>query len=64
MTARQENTRVAFRDTLMELAAEDERIVLVCADSALVVKAADFKEKYPDRFFDVGIAEHLLRIPT
>jgi transketolase len=57
MTARQENTRVAFRDTLMELAAEDERIVLVCADSALVVKAADFKEKYPDRFFDVGIAE-------
>ena len=57
MTGKQENTRVAFRDTLMELAAEDKRIVLVCADSALVVKATEFKEKYPDRFFDVGIAE-------
>jgi transketolase len=57
VTARQESTRVAFRDTLMELAAEDKRIVLVCADSALVVGASDFKEKYPDRFFDVGIAE-------
>ena len=57
MAVEQENTRVAFRDTLMELAAEDERIVLVCADSALVVKAGDFKEKYPDRFFDFGIAE-------
>ena len=57
MTVKQENTRLAFRDTLMELAAEDKRIVLVCADSALVVKAGDFKEKYPDRFFDVGISE-------
>jgi transketolase len=57
MTAGHDNTRVAFRDTLIELAAKDERIVLVCADSALVVKAGDFKEKYPDRFFDVGIAE-------
>ena len=57
MTVKQENTRIAFRDTLMELAAEDKRIVLVCADSALVVKAGDFEEKYPDRFFDVGISE-------
>jgi transketolase len=57
MTAGHANTRVAFRDTLVELAAKDERIVLVCADSALVVKAGDFKERYPDRFFDVGIAE-------
>lgn len=57
MTAGYDNTRVAFRDTLMDLAAKDERIVLVCADSALVVKAGAFKEQYPDRFFDVGIAE-------
>ncbi|TFG73305.1 MAG: transketolase [Anaerolineales bacterium] len=41
----------------MELAEEDKRIVLVCADSALVIKAEEFKKKYPDRFFDVGIAE-------
>ncbi len=57
MIAKQENTRLGFRDTLIELAAENSRIVLVCSDSALIIQAALFKEKYPDRFFDVGIAE-------
>jgi transketolase len=57
MTERYDNTRLAFRDTLMELAAEDRRIVLVCADSELVVKAGDFRDKYPERFIDVGITE-------
>ena len=57
MTERYESTRIAFRDTLMEMAEEDKRIVLVCSDSALVVKAGAFQEKYPDRFFDVGITE-------
>lgn len=52
-----ENTRIAFRDALIELAEKDSRIVLVCSDSALVVQAAAFKEKFPDRFFDLGIAE-------
>jgi len=57
MITKQESTRLAFRDSLIELAAEDSRIVLVCPDSALVIQAAVFKEKYPDRFFEVGIAE-------
>lgn len=57
MITKQESTRLVFRDTLIELAAEDSRIVLVCSDSALIIQAALFKEKYPDRFFDVGIAE-------
>lgn len=39
------------------LAKEDERIMLVCADSLLAMRATDFVEKYPDRYIEVGIAE-------
>jgi transketolase len=56
MTA-QGNTRVAFRDALMELAADDPRYVLVCSDSGLVIKAQPFIETFPNRIFEVGIAE-------
>lgn len=52
-----ENTRLAVTETLMELAAKDLNIVLVCSDSLLVLKAQPFVDEYPDRFFDVGIAE-------
>jgi transketolase len=51
------NTRVAFIETLAELAEEDPRAILVCADSVLVVKGKDFAKKYPEHFIDVGIAE-------
>ena len=57
MMATQENTRIAFRDALIELAENDARYVLVCSDSGLVIKAQPFIEKFPDRIFDVGIAE-------
>ncbi len=51
------NTRVAFIEALTDIVEQDRRPVLVCADSVLVVKGKSFAEKYPDRFFDVGIAE-------
>jgi transketolase len=54
---KKESTRVAFIEGLMELAKEDPNVVLVCADSVLAVKAKPFIEAYPDRFFEVGIAE-------
>jgi transketolase len=54
---KKESTRVAFTESLIELAGENPNVVLVCADSVLVVKANPFIEKYPERFFDVGIAE-------
>ncbi len=41
-------------DTLAE---KDERIMLVCADSLLAMRATDFVEKHPDRYVEVGIAE-------
>lgn len=54
---KKESTRVAFTEGLIELAGDNPNVVLVCSDSVLVVKANPFIEKYPERFFDVGIAE-------
>ncbi|HOQ04629.1 MAG TPA: transketolase C-terminal domain-containing protein [Anaerohalosphaeraceae bacterium] len=51
------NTRLAFIETLIELAEQDPKTVLVCADSVLVVKGREFARRFPDRFIDVGIAE-------
>ena len=44
-------------DTLATLAKKDERIVAVTAAMPSGTCASRFKEKYPRRFFDVGIAE-------
>ncbi|MDH7598908.1 MAG: transketolase C-terminal domain-containing protein [Sedimentisphaerales bacterium] len=55
--ARIGNTRQAFIETLMEIARQDPRTVLVCADSILVIRARPFAQEFPDRFIDVGIAE-------
>ena len=52
-----ESTRIGFMQGLEALAAKDERIVLVCADSLLAMRATDFVEKFPDRYVEVGIAE-------
>lgn len=46
-----------FSDTLVELASEDERIVAITAAMPDGTGLAKFAETYPDRFFDVGIAE-------
>lgn len=51
------DTRAAFMQGLMEIAAVDPKTVLVCADSRLVVKGKAYVDKYPERFFDFGIAE-------
>lgn len=51
------STRVAVTEALLELAAEDERVVLVCADSLGVMKGQPFRERFPERVIDVGIAE-------
>ncbi len=51
------NTRIAFTQSLMEIAEDDPKTVLVCADSVLVIRGNPYVDKYPDRFFDFGIAE-------
>jgi 1-deoxy-D-xylulose-5-phosphate synthase len=46
-----------FADALIELAAEDERIIGITAAMPGGTSLGRFGEKYPSRFFDVGIAE-------
>lgn len=46
-----------FGDTLVDLAREDERIVAITAAMAEGTGLKKFAETFPERFFDVGIAE-------
>jgi 1-deoxy-D-xylulose-5-phosphate synthase len=46
-----------FADTLIRLAREDERIVAITAAMADGTGLDRFKEVFPERFYDVGIAE-------
>jgi transketolase len=50
------STREAYGRALCE-AGSDERIVALEADLAICTMSIYFKEKYPSRFFDLGIAE-------
>ena len=52
----QSNGKIA-NNTLIEMAAEDKRIMAVTAAMPLGTCTAAFKKAYPDRFLDVGIAE-------
>jgi transketolase len=49
--------RVAFAETLVELARADERIVAVCNDSVGSSNLGAFQKAFPDRLVNVGIAE-------
>jgi 1-deoxy-D-xylulose-5-phosphate synthase len=46
-----------FGETLTELAEQDERLVAITAAMLEGTGLKSFADKYPDRFFDVGIAE-------
>ncbi len=47
----------AFADTIVEVARQDPRIVAITAAMPGPTGLIEFQEKFPDRFFDVGIAE-------
>lgn len=51
-----ESTRAAFGEALAEMGA-DERVVVVDGDVNNSTYTNKFKEKYPERFFNAGIAE-------
>lgn len=53
----QSEMRKVYADTLMELAEKDERIVLLEADLMKASGTVCFKDKYPERTFDMGVAE-------
>jgi transketolase len=49
--------RQAFADELRTLARTDDRIVVVCNDSVGSSNLAGFRDEFPDRLVNVGIAE-------
>ena len=52
-----ENYSSVFGDYLCELAKKDKRICAITAAMSTGTGLVDFSYKYPERFFDVGIAE-------
>lgn len=49
--------REIYCDSLIEMAKTNKDIVVVEADLMNCIKTGPFKKAYPDRFFDVGVAE-------
>ncbi len=51
------STRIAYGEALVKLGAADEKVVVCDADLAHATMTAYFADKYPDRFYNFGIAE-------
>src|ERR671935_1455106 len=54
---RSADMRGAYSDTLVELGRDDLRIVCVGGDTTESLKTKKFGDKFPERMFNVGIAE-------
>jgi transketolase len=52
-----QDTRSGFGAGLLELGRSNPKVVGLCADLTGSLKMGDFKKEFPDRFFQVGIAE-------
>lgn len=57
MTIEEFDNRIAFAETLISLAKADPKIVVVCNDSVGSSNLTEFRDIYPERLIDVGIAE-------
>lgn len=53
-------TRDAYGEKLVELGSKNKDIVVLDADLAKSTKTIQFKKNFPDRFFDMGVAEQNL----
>ncbi|NLB34703.1 MAG: 1-deoxy-D-xylulose-5-phosphate synthase, partial [Elusimicrobia bacterium] len=51
------NFQDVFGETLVELASEDDKVLAITAAMKSGTGLQQFAEEYPERFFDVGIAE-------
>lgn len=51
------STREGFGEAMLELGARNKNVVALCADLTESLRLQTFAEKYPDRFFQVGVAE-------
>jgi transketolase len=50
-------TRDVYGRTLVELGKENPDIVVLDADLSVSTKTSNFRKEFPERFFDMGIAE-------
>ena len=50
-------TRQSYGEALVELGKKNKNIVVLDADLATATKTIEFAKEFPDRFFDIGIAE-------
>lgn len=56
-TRESKSTRDGVGDALIEIGAEDANIIVLTADLGESTRALEFGKTYPDRFFNVGVAE-------
>ncbi|MEM7182837.1 MAG: transketolase family protein [Spirochaetota bacterium] len=59
-SAEKKATRDGYGDALVELGEKNTNVVVLDADLSGSTKTASFKKKFPDRFFNVGVAEQNL----
>lgn len=50
-------TREAFAAAMLDMAATDDRVMVISPDSLKAMRAVPFGDKYPDRYVECGIAE-------
>jgi len=60
MLTKQAAMRDAYGEALLELGATNKDVVVVGADTTASLKSGVFSSKFPDRFFNLGIAEQNL----
>src|ERR1700684_3595878 len=53
-------TRDGFGKALLELGESNPNVVVLCADLAESTRVLAFKEKYPERYIELGVAEQNL----
>lgn len=53
-------TRNGYGEGLVEAGEKDKNVVVLCADLAESTRSHLFKEKFPERFVEIGVAEQLL----
>lgn len=56
-SVQQRAIRDGFGDAIVEVAQRDARVVVVCADVTDSVRLSQFKERFPERYVEVGVAE-------
>ena len=56
----QKPTRDGYGEGIVDAAAEDRNVIVLCADLTESTRNMEFKERFPDQFVQVGVQEQLL----